>query len=207
MALAQISVAGYQGNSEMERREVKTHCGSGSPCGAPEMLVHMVMTSSACLGRHAKHLQPLWHAEGLMEIPCLSLLPQACIICPGQAVHSCPPRGCRDLHILFAKRCEAKFPLPHGCLCQLTSWATFPCDQSEHELLLPKSTSQLPGWKSWLPCHSSSLLLAPEPRCSCFGSEVLCVLGTAGIIRAFGAPRSSWPLKSFANFSVRSRSA
>lgn len=50
----------------MGRREVKTHCGSGSPFRAPEVLVHME-TASACLGRHAKHLQPLWHAEGLKE--------------------------------------------------------------------------------------------------------------------------------------------
>lgn len=102
----------------MGRREVKTRCGSGSPCRAPEVLVHMV-TASACLGRHAKHLQPLWHAEGLMEIPCPSLLSQDCITCPEQDAHSCPPRGCRDTHVLFAKGCQVKLPLCRVAACAI----------------------------------------------------------------------------------------
>lgn len=55
--------------------------------------------------------------RGLVEFPCPSLLPQACITCPGQAAHSCPPRGCRDLHVLFAKRCQLKLPLCHVAAC------------------------------------------------------------------------------------------
>lgn len=89
MALAQISVAGYQGSSEMGKREVKTRCGSGSPCRAPEVLVHTV-TVSACLGRHAKHLQPLWHAEGSWSSPALPCCPRPVSLALGKlptAVH------------------------------------------------------------------------------------------------------------------------
>lgn len=139
----------------MGRREVKTRCGSGSPCRAPEVLVHMV-TASACLGRHAKHLQPLWHAEGLMESPCPSLLSQDCITCPGQDAHSCPPRGCRDTHVLFAKGCLVKLPLCRVAACAILQ-AEPPFHMAGQHMNCPKSTGKLPGWKSLLPCHSSSL--------------------------------------------------
>lgn len=107
----------------MGRREVKVCHSSGSPCGAPEVLVRTVTVSAhsdsvSVPGEAGEAFAALQACRGLAaEIPCLSSLP------PG--LHRSPHVSCRQLstqglpvpqclmHSTFAKRSKANLPLCH----------------------------------------------------------------------------------------------